>query len=325
MLGCQDFCGHYDWTFHYVRRRWGQSVLALLWDEAIGRDSQQHYANAGLASGLRGLYETWTKTGEEEHCNWTFTVNEARNVLRCDMRECPSKGFLIRNDLHADEDYCDHCMGWTIPMLESVGGEILEHEHNHCGQCWITIRMKGRISFPLKVDADIRNDPRWKCGFLDRWAHNRRVALTPSMSPSSDSCEVLEAWFHAASFAADRDDTSHTELVVTDEVYNDRQRCPVEPRGVLIGLPPADLAATAARYLAVLDVNRPLLLHAYLPTATPVDFVSLGLPRPLPILPLLIRKQVYTHSPGGPHSSTAAMLGLLIEALGKNIDAPPPA
>ena len=164
MLGCHDFCGHYDWTFHYVSRRWGRVAVELLWREAIGRDSQRHYFESAVEGGLRGLYETWTKTGQDERCDWTFTLDEEKNVLRWDMRECPSKGYLIQNDLNADEDYCNHCMGWTIPLLESVGVEIVEHEHNHCGQCWATMRMKDRPSQPLTVDGDIRNDPRWRRG-----------------------------------------------------------------------------------------------------------------------------------------------------------------
>ena len=131
MLGCQDFCGFYDWSFHYVRRRWGQAAVELLWRKAIGGESQQHYSNPAAESGLRALYEAWVNTGRDEQCDWTFTLDEEKNVLRWDMRECPSKGYLVQNDLNADEDYCNHCMGWIIPMLEGIGAEIVAHEHNH--------------------------------------------------------------------------------------------------------------------------------------------------------------------------------------------------
>src|SRR4051812_28330701 len=140
MLGCQDFCGYYDWTFAFVRQRFGEEALHELWAEAIGGESQSHYSLAGARDGLRGLYDTWTKTGEEENCDWTFTLDEARNVLRWDMRRCPSKGLLINEDLAADEDYCDHCMGWMIPLLSQIGVEVAAHEHNHFGQCWGEMR-----------------------------------------------------------------------------------------------------------------------------------------------------------------------------------------
>jgi len=324
MLGCQDFCGHYDWTFHYVRRRWGQAAVEMLWREAIANDSQQHYAEAGAEAGLRGLYETWTKTGYDEHCDWTFTLDEQKNVLRWDMRQCPSKGFLIQNDLVADEDYCNHCMGWVIPMLESIGGEIVEHEHNHCGQCWATMRMKNRPTEPLDLDVDIRKDPRWNQGFLDRWADNRQLPVLPQTSPFSDSCEALEAWFHGIESVVLLDEEivpfeagpplPTTAVIAGDTAYNDRDRCPTEPRAVLIGYPPADLAATATRWRAA-GANRPLLLHAFLPGLPFVDFIAAGLPRPLPILPFLIRRALYVHRPGGPYPTTAAFLQMLGVAL----------
>ena len=60
MLGCQDFCGYYDWTFHYIRRRWGNQALARFMSEAIGEESQSHYSKAA-AAGLSGLLQ-WEGT-----------------------------------------------------------------------------------------------------------------------------------------------------------------------------------------------------------------------------------------------------------------------
>lgn len=304
MLGCHDFCGHYEWTFHYVRRRWGQEAVARLWAEAIGGESQKHYAEAALRAGLRGLYETWTKTGQDEACDWTFTLDDSRNVLRCDMRECPSKGFLIGNDLNADEDYCDHCLGWIGPLLDQVGAEVLQHEHNHCGQCWMTIRMKDREAAPLDLDRDIRRDPRWNHGYLDRWEHSRKLPILPAVCDSVDPCAVLEAWFA-------RDDRGKATLTDADYVGDPH----AEPVAVLIG-ESADLAAMAQRYHHTPPECRPLLMHAYFPNAPKFDFVSAGLPRPMPILPLLIRRQLYVHRPGAERPPTEDLLELVNRALG---------
>lgn len=302
MLGCHDFCGHYEWTFHYVRRRWGQAAIAKLWAEAIGGESQKHYADGALRAGLRGLYETWTKTGEDECCDWTFTLDEPRNVLRCDMRACPSKGFLIENDLNADEDYCDHCLGWVGPLLDKVGAEVVEHEHNHCGQCWMTIRMKDRPAEPLDLVIDIRRDPRWNHGYLDRWQDGVKQPFWPAVSASADSCDALAAWFARA---------GAPPVLVSDEMYVGEPAS--QPSAVLIGSPPADLRGLAQRFLGTPPQHRPLLLHAYLPSVPRLDFVSLGLPRPVPILPLLIRKGLYTHRPGSPTPTTDEFLRLLAQ------------
>lgn len=176
MLGCQDFCGYYDWTFHYIDRTYGRDALHCLWAQAIGGDAQAHYLEAGRREGLAGLLKVWSKTGEDEHCDWTFTLDESRNSLRWDMRRCPSKGFLLINGLGAYEDYCDHCMGWLIPLLGRMGATIAGHQHNHCGQCWGEIRMDGVPHQPADVPCDIRRDPRWQEGPLDTWVDGVKVS-----------------------------------------------------------------------------------------------------------------------------------------------------
>ena len=243
------------------------------------------------------------------------------------MRECPSKGFLIQNDLNADEDYCNHCMGWIIPMLEGVGAEIVEHEHNHCGQCWATMRMKDRPSQPLNstsISATIR------AGNADISTAGRtasRCRIIPRSVRRAIRAKCWKSWFHGietvgllgkgSGIPQNKPISPAQCLLATDAAYNDRQCCPAEPMGVLIGCPPADLAATAARYLATPPAERPLLMHAYLPASPLVDFISAGLPRPVPILPLLIRKNKYIHRPGGPYPTTEELLALLASALEK--------
>jgi len=177
MLGCHDFCGYYDWTFGYVRSRFGVKALRDLWAETIGRDSQRHYEEAGRRAGLAGLAREWNRTGIDEQCDWTFTLDEDRNVLRWDMRQCPSRGYLLTHDLQASEDYCDHCMGWIIPLLARIGIEVTGHEHNHFGQCWGEMSVRGKAHESLDLDIDIRRDPRWKRGYLDRWRNNRQLPL----------------------------------------------------------------------------------------------------------------------------------------------------
>lgn len=327
MLGCQDFCGYYDWTFHYIRRRFGQDAVAKLWAEAIAEDSQSHYIKAGGERGLRGLYDTWVKTGEEEQCDWTFTLDEQKNVLRMDMRVCPSKGFLLDNDRNADEDYCDHCMGWIGPALESIGAEVVSHEHNHCGQCWWEMGMKDTPHQPLDLDIDIRKDHRWGSGYVESWRHNTKLPLLEK-SGSSDPCQVLIDWFAqydrllvlgrgpstADKWSADQ---AHDGVVVTDPTYATRDVFEGDPVGVMIGDKPVSLDRFAERFNATPPEQRPLLMHMFLPGNPMIDFVGAGLPRPVPILPLLIRAGLYRHRPGQPYPTTGVFLLLLAVALQK--------
>jgi len=55
MLGCYDFCGHYEWTFEWLRQQGGEPLVARYWDEAICRDSQKHAADLIRAEGFAGM------------------------------------------------------------------------------------------------------------------------------------------------------------------------------------------------------------------------------------------------------------------------------
>ena len=137
MLGCYDFCGHYEWTFEWFRARGGEPLVREYWDKAIAQDSQTHAAHLIGTKGIEGMKEYWGHTLAHEAAGYHCTATA--DVFRIDMHECPSKGFLLRNGLEQYHDYCDHCMGWVGPMLKRAGFTV-DHQHNHCGQCWWEIR-----------------------------------------------------------------------------------------------------------------------------------------------------------------------------------------
>ena len=140
MIGVYDFCGHYDWTFEWLRQAGGEAEVRRFWDEAIHQDSQRHAAELIQGHGFDGMAQYWAHTLVEEGAGYYTTA--ADGLFRIDMHDCPSKGFLLRNGLEAYGDYCSHCMGWIGPLLKRAGF-VVDHEHNHCGQCWWEIRRRG--------------------------------------------------------------------------------------------------------------------------------------------------------------------------------------
>jgi len=164
MIGVYDFNGHYEWTFAWLERQGGKKFLEAYWDEAIHRDSQRHAAELILRHGIAGMEKYWGHTLAEE--GGTHHTTATKNVFRIDMHDCPSKGFLIRNGLKQHADYCDHCIGWIGPMLQSAGF-VVDHQHNHCGQCWWEMRRTADSSSPsepgeLSGKQDVRLRPDWK-------------------------------------------------------------------------------------------------------------------------------------------------------------------
>jgi hypothetical protein len=163
MIGTYDFCGHYEWTFAWLEREGGQDLLRSYWEEAISKDSQSHARELILREGFEGMKKYWAHTLEEEAAGYTLSSDDT--TFRIDMHECPSKGFLLKNGLHQHGDYCDHCMGWIGPVMKKAGF-VIDHEHNHCGQCWWEMRKQtdptpSSAPGTLAGENDVRFAPSW--------------------------------------------------------------------------------------------------------------------------------------------------------------------
>ena len=105
MLGCYDFCGHYDWTFAWLRREGGAELERAYWREAIAGESQRHAADLIGSLGFAGMAKYWAHTLDEEAAGYTIT--RGADVFRIDMHRCPSRGFLMQNGIGVSTDYCE--------------------------------------------------------------------------------------------------------------------------------------------------------------------------------------------------------------------------
>lgn len=164
MLGCYDFCGHYEWTFAWLEQQGGRAWLHAYWDEAIHQDAQRHAAALIAAHGLKGMQAYWGHALTQEAAGYHTTATE--QTFRLDIHDCPSKGFLLRNGLLQHTDYCDHCLGWIGPMMQRAGF-VVDHEHNHFGQCWWEMRAQTDATPPsapgtLTAEHDVRLRPDWQ-------------------------------------------------------------------------------------------------------------------------------------------------------------------
>jgi hypothetical protein len=137
MIGVQDFIGYYDWTFEYLRRNYGEEAVRDYWLRAISLDSQRHARALIEARGFDGMAEYWGHTLAMEEAGYTFDRGE--DYFRIDMFACASKGHLVQRGLAAYHDYCEHCMGWIKPAMDDAGF-VINHEHNHAGQCYWEMR-----------------------------------------------------------------------------------------------------------------------------------------------------------------------------------------
>lgn len=180
MLGCYDFCGYYEATFQWLEERGGEELLHKYWLEAISKDSQRHARDLILGRGADGMMEYWGHTLNEESPDQGFSMSREGDVVRIDMHDCPSKGFLLRNGLEQYRDYCDHCIGWIGPLMKDAG-YVIHHEHNHCGQCWWEFHKAENPSSPSDIGKlakkDVRLTEDWKehCKKLDAFFNAQSV------------------------------------------------------------------------------------------------------------------------------------------------------
>ncbi len=162
MLGVQDFIGYYDWTFEHLRQKYGERAVHDYWSQCIAMDSQRHARQLFLEKGFDGMQEYWAHTLEMEEAGYNF--DRGKDFFRIGMFDCPSKGHLIKRGLEAYHDYCEHCIGWIKPLMDEAGF-LINHEHNHAGQCWWEMRRReDRLEeAPLPRDpSDVRNLENWQ-------------------------------------------------------------------------------------------------------------------------------------------------------------------
>jgi hypothetical protein len=91
-------------------------------------------------------------------------------------------------------------MGWIGPMLKQSGFAV-DHQHNHCGQCWWEIRRSSDNVPPsepgeLAGSQDVRLRPNWsRTGAMpDTWRHSNNPIAKQSSQPSpAASARITES------------------------------------------------------------------------------------------------------------------------------------
>lgn len=162
MLGCYDFCSHYDWTFRWLEENSGDAMVHTYWEEAICGESQKHAAALIAEKGLEGMNAYWGHTLADEAPDGGYSTKVVGDRFLLEMTNCPSRGFLLQNQVGFFKDYCDHCIGWIGPMMEKAGYTI-NHAHNHLGQCYWEFRPKTQSG---GANPEIEA---WKNSLLENW------------------------------------------------------------------------------------------------------------------------------------------------------------
>lgn len=121
MISANEFILFYNEIFKFLDRNFGKKDVEKLW-EGIKNTYCQKIDKIVSKKGLKGMYEYWSKTLEEEGGRHHLTLTDDEFIL--DMHFCPSMGKLINTHVKPYKDYCGHCPALYKEVIEKHGFKV---------------------------------------------------------------------------------------------------------------------------------------------------------------------------------------------------------
>jgi len=145
MIPCTDFVSAYSELFKYLEERGGPEAASAFWEYLADR-FLRNLRDLVAACGLRGCWEYWAGTLNEEAADFTMELDEEAGEFRLVMHRCPSKARLLACAyLEPYPEYCRHCDVLYRRVLEPLGYRY-EIDLSECDQarCLLTVRKEER-------------------------------------------------------------------------------------------------------------------------------------------------------------------------------------
>ena len=117
MLPSDHFVRFYNEVFKFLEKQ-GPGHLEKYWLE-ISRHQEMHCLDIFREKGLRGMYDYWEHIRIEENCDLFLEL--LNDCLHTRMDKCPSLTKVLDNDATPCQRYCEHCPGWSGPMIRKSG------------------------------------------------------------------------------------------------------------------------------------------------------------------------------------------------------------
>ena len=145
MISCTEFIPAYSELFRFLHRRGGKKAVNDFWgylsDKFLG-----NLKELVEKKGLRGCWEYWSHTLNEEAADFMMELDEKAGEFRILMHHCPSKGRLLKErHILPYPDYCEHCNVLYRRVLEPLGYEYV-FDGSQCdrAKCAIIVRRPKR-------------------------------------------------------------------------------------------------------------------------------------------------------------------------------------
>jgi len=110
MISCTEFIPAYSELFTYLEDRFGFEEVEKYWNDIFNPERNGILNQKVSQDGIRGCYEYWSYTLNEEAADFTLYLNEKDGWFMIKMHHCPSKGRLLEcKHITPYHKYCLHC------------------------------------------------------------------------------------------------------------------------------------------------------------------------------------------------------------------------
>jgi len=110
MISCTDFIPSYSELFAFLEESYGFDEVRRYWNDIFDPERNGLLTRLVAEHGLRGCYEYWSYSLNEEAADFEMLLNERDGWFSVDMRHCPSKGRLLElSHIKPYDKYCLHC------------------------------------------------------------------------------------------------------------------------------------------------------------------------------------------------------------------------
>lgn len=110
MISCTEFIPAYSTLFTYLEENWGPDEVPNYWGKHFDPSRAPVYRFVST-DGIRGCFNYWSGTLNEEAADFTMYLNEKAGWFMIAMHRCPSKGRLLElKDAIGVEPYRNYCL-----------------------------------------------------------------------------------------------------------------------------------------------------------------------------------------------------------------------
>ncbi|MEI8200474.1 MAG: hypothetical protein WCG21_10450 [Eubacteriales bacterium] len=110
MISCTEFIPAYSELFTYLEGKYGFEEVEKYWNDIFNPERNGFLNQKVSKGGIRGCYEYWSHTLNEEAADFTLYLNEKDGWFMIKMHHCPSKGRLLEFEhITPYHKYCLHC------------------------------------------------------------------------------------------------------------------------------------------------------------------------------------------------------------------------